>query len=284
MTKTSAWVTALGASTLLLGVACGDDDGAPGPRDTGGAGGVTAGGDAGAGHAGTSDGGTTSPGGSGGEASQPLQVAGGSSGSPDGGASGGGGESAEPPTACGNGVLEPGERCCTPEWVERRVALSTLLVGALLPGTKGCMPRTEQAGVELCGSGACEGGATGCETEITEATVEYSPETREISGQAEVVIRGRSLGSWLGLTQSCMFTATLEDLEYRAPVLTLTTPEALRVRLGNPTLFYRLQIEGCGALADVAEVLLNGPLKPALELPLRRALMDAVDVSERCPY
>jgi hypothetical protein len=158
----------------------------------------------------------------------------------------------------------------------------TSLLGGALKGTTGCIARQQQSALAICSSAACNGGATGCRTEITAATLEYSPDTQEISGTASLVIDGRVSAGRAG----CNFRATIDDLRYRAHVLRVITPASVHLSLAEPDIEdYTVRVDGCFGIGGVAAFLLNNPLaREAIEAPIRSLLLQRLDFDLPCPY
>lgn len=244
-----------------------DSAGAGGVLEVAGSGGATEGGLGGAGG--------RTEGGSGGAGE--LGGAGGSAGEAGESAGGSGGNGAG---SCGDGELSPAEMCCTPDWVEDRVLAVTQAWGEAAVGSTGCAPLQSQPGVQLCNSALCDGGEQGCRTEVLDVTVVYLPETAEVEGTMVLQITGRATLGIAPLQTACTFTSLIEDLEYRADLVTATTAEALTISIANLELDYTMTVSGCGALASSIAAFARTTVEPIV----RQQLTETLRHTEACPF
>ncbi|HET9956559.1 MAG TPA: hypothetical protein VFQ61_18785 [Polyangiaceae bacterium] len=222
---------------------------------------------------GTPTGGTTAAGGS--------SETGGISSS--GGSDSSGGTTSVPGNQCGDGVLGDGEMCCTDEWLGQRINAMLGESAKAVNDVHSCIPRdTSVAGVDLCGTAACQGQAVGCDAVATGFTAAYDSATSKMSGTANLTVTG-GLSVSLGLISgSCNFTAVINNLTYSADVVIQKTPEAASIAAENLVMNYTVQMQNCNLPG--AQEAVNQVAKTIVEPKIREQLAQAAKGTIQCPY
>jgi hypothetical protein len=196
------------------------------------------------------------------------------------------------PTACGNGVFEEGEACCSSSVITSELDARSLATEAALESAVACAPTQNgstnsgwpRLSYSLCSSG-CENGGRGCDTMLANTTVIYDPSTNTVSGFADVTLTGELQWANAYWTGSCDLVVTLSGVEFTADVTWADDPAEIEIRVTNLNIDVNdTAISGCTparpASRAVADADLAALVRPALDAGLTQEFAGELT----CPY
>lgn len=195
-------------------------------------------------------------------------------------------------TACGNGVLEDAELCCTESVVTSELDTRSLATEAALESATTCTPA--QTGATDSGFprvtygycvGACSDGNTGCDTVLDNTSVIYDPVTHTVTGFADVTISGTLEWENVFAEASCNAIVTLPGVEFTANVGWANDPLQVVITLTNLDVDVdTASVTGCTpsrpATRSVADMDLAAMVAPAITAGLNQEFAGALV----CPY
>lgn len=195
-------------------------------------------------------------------------------------------------TACGNGVLEDAELCCTESVVTSELDTRSLATEAALESATTCTPA--QTGATDSGFprvtydycvGACSDGNTGCDTVLDNTSVIYDPVTHTVTGFADVTISGTLEWENVFAEASCNAIVTLPGVEFTANVGWANDPLQVVITLTNLDVDVdTASVTGCTpsrpATRSVADMDLAAMVAPAITAGLNQEFVGALV----CPY
>ena len=195
-------------------------------------------------------------------------------------------------TACGNGVLEDAELCCTESVVTSELDTRSLATEAALESATTCTPA--QTGATDSGFprvtydycvGACSDGNTGCDTVLDNTSVIYDPVTHTVTGFADVTISGTLEWENVFAEASCNAIVTLPGVEFTANVGWANDPLQVVITLTNLDVDVdTASVTGCTpsrpATRSVADMDLAAMVAPAITAGLNQEFAGALV----CPF
>lgn len=200
--------------------------------------------------------------------------------------------STEPAAACGNGVLEDGEACCTPSVITSELDARSLATEAALESALTCAPTQNgstnsgwpRLTYSLC-TGSCESDGVGCDTALSNTSVIYDPSTNTLSGYADVTLTGQLQWTNAFWDGSCDLVVTLSDVEFSADVAWSDDPAHIEIHVTNLEIDVdATTVSGCTparpATRAVADVDLAALVRPALDAGLAQEFAGELT----CPY
>lgn len=197
-----------------------------------------------------------------------------------------------PASACGNGVLEEAEACCTPSVITSELDARSLATEGALESALTCAPTQNgstnsgwpRLTYSLC-TGTCESGGVGCDTALSNTSVVYDPATNTLFGYADITLTGELQWANAYWNRTCDLVLTLTGVEFTADVAWSDDLAQIEVYVTNLDVAVDAStVSGCTparpAARAVADVDLEVLVRPALEAGLAQEFAGELT----CPY